>query len=79
VDTEFETGARLKIGKAFVDIPNAPSIDAREDHARWVATAEADIKAALARAGYPAKADPARIDKPLVVGRKPPNQPLPIW
>ncbi|HEX8240389.1 MAG TPA: MFS transporter [Allosphingosinicella sp.] len=35
---------------------------------RKVATAFAEsAKAALARAGYPAKADPARVDKPLVV------------
>jgi MFS family permease len=68
VDTEFGTGARLKIGNAFVDIPNAPSADEPEGHARWAATAETAIKAALARAGYPPKADPARVDKPLVVG-----------
>ncbi|HEX8467615.1 MAG TPA: MFS transporter [Allosphingosinicella sp.] len=68
VDTEFGTGARLKIGNAFVDIPNAPSADEPEGHARWAATAETAIKAALARAGYPLRADPARVDKPLVVG-----------
>jgi MFS family permease len=68
VDTEFETGARLKIGNAFVDIPNAPSAGVWEGHARWAATAEADIKAGLARAGYPSKADPGRVNKPAVVG-----------
>ena len=67
VDTEFGTGARLKIGDAFVDIPNAPSTDEPEAHARWAAAAEAEVKAALARAGYPSKADPARVNKPLVV------------
>jgi Sugar (and other) transporter len=67
VDTEFGTGARLKIGNAFVDIPEAPSTGNAEGHARWAATAEADIKAGLARAGYPAKADPAQVNKPLVV------------
>ncbi|MET1110452.1 MAG: MFS transporter [Allosphingosinicella sp.] len=67
VDIETGTGARLKIGNAFVDIATAPSTDAPEDHARWAATAEAEVKAALARAGYPAKADPAQVDKPLVV------------
>jgi hypothetical protein len=30
-------------------------------------TFAADLKAALARAGYPEKADPARIDKPMVL------------
>jgi predicted MFS family arabinose efflux permease len=67
VDTEFGTGARLKIGDAFVDIPNAPSTGEPEAHARWAATAEAEIKGALKRAGYPAKADPARVNKPVVV------------
>jgi MFS family permease len=67
VDTEFGTGARLKIGDAFVDISNAPLTNEPEGRARWAAAAEAEIKAALARAGYPSKADPARINKPLVV------------
>jgi MFS family permease len=67
VDTEFGTGARLKIGNAFVDIPNAPSAGERDIHSRWAATAEAEIKAALGRAGYPSRADPARVNKPLVV------------
>jgi len=66
-DIESGTGARLKIGKAFVDISKAPSTGDPEGHARWAATAEAEIKAALARAGYPSKADPARVNKPLVV------------
>jgi MFS family permease len=67
VDTEFGTGARLKIGTAFVDIPNAPLTTGPEGHARWAAAAEAEIKAVLARAGYPSKADPARVNKPMVV------------
>ncbi|HET9640189.1 MAG TPA: MFS transporter [Allosphingosinicella sp.] len=64
-DVESGTGARLKIGDTFVDISNAPSDP--EGQALWAATAEAEVKAALARAGYPAKADPARVNKPLVV------------
>jgi hypothetical protein len=68
VDTEFGTGARLKIGRAFVDIPPAPSAGRPEGHARWAATAEAEVKAVLASAGYPARADPARVNKRLVVG-----------
>jgi MFS family permease len=66
-DVESGTGARLKIGNAFVDIPHAPLTDEPEAHARWAATAEAEVKSALARAGYPSRADPARVDKPLVV------------
>ena len=66
-DVESGTGARLKIGDTFVDIPNAPSADDPEGHKRWAAAAEAEVKSALARAGYPAKADPARVNKPLVV------------
>ncbi|MGZ8306978.1 MAG: MFS transporter [Allosphingosinicella sp.] len=67
VDTEFGTGARLKIGTAFVDISQAPSTDEPEAYARWAATAEAEVKAVLARAGYPSRADPARVNKPMVV------------
>jgi MFS family permease len=66
-DVESGTGARLKIGNAFVDIPPAPSTDAPEAQALWAAAAEAEVKSVLASAGYPAKADPARVDKPLVV------------
>jgi MFS family permease len=66
-DIESGSGARLKIGSAFVDIPKAPSTGGPEEQALWAAAAEADVKSALARAGYPAKADPARVDKPLVV------------
>ncbi|HYW15811.1 MAG TPA: MFS transporter [Allosphingosinicella sp.] len=68
VDTGFGSGARLKIGNAFIDIPNAPATGEPATHARWAATAEADIKAALANAGYPSKAEPSQVDKPLVVG-----------
>ncbi|HEX8622967.1 MAG TPA: MFS transporter [Allosphingosinicella sp.] len=67
VDTEFGTGARLKIGSEFVDIPNAPSAGGADVYKSWAAAAEAAIRAALERARYPAKADPARVDKPLVV------------
>ncbi|HYD36890.1 MAG TPA: MFS transporter, partial [Allosphingosinicella sp.] len=67
VDTEFGTGARLKIGTAFVDIPDAPSGGGPEVHKSWAAAAETDIKAALERAGYPTKADPERVNRPLVV------------
>jgi hypothetical protein len=68
VDTEFGTGARLKVGNAFVDISDHPFTNEAEGRARWAAGAEAEIRAALARAGYPSKADPERINKPLVVG-----------
>ncbi|MGA9580836.1 MAG: MFS transporter [Allosphingosinicella sp.] len=67
VDTEFGTGARLKIGTAWVDIAKAPPADEPEEQARWAAAAEAEIKAVLTRAGYPARADPARVNKPMVV------------
>jgi MFS family permease len=67
VDTEFGTGARLKIGNAFLDIPDAPPSGQPDAQARWASAAETEIKTILARAGYPAKADPARVNKPLVV------------
>ena len=59
--------ARVRIGEAEVTAPDGRGLaskDLADARAAWTRT----LGAALAQAGYPAKADPARIDKPLVVG-----------
>jgi hypothetical protein len=59
--------ARVRIGQAEI-----ASIDGRSLSGKALADARAawtkTLSATLAGAGYPAKADPARINKPLVVG-----------
>jgi len=59
--------ARVRIGQAEI-----ASIDGRSLTGKALADARAawtkSLSATLAGAGYPAKADPARINKPLVVG-----------
>jgi MFS family permease len=58
--------ARLRIGdrEIAVPIPGALAPDAR---ARAIAVFQAEAKATLAAAGYPERADPAGMNKPLVV------------
>lgn len=61
------TLARVRIGETEV-----PSIDGRSLSRKELAETRAawtkGLGAALAEAGYPAKADPARINRPMVVG-----------
>jgi hypothetical protein len=65
---ERRTGdpARVRIGSRVLAAPD-PWRLAEEDRAGAAATFRADLGRALADAGYPAKADPQAIDKPLVV------------
>jgi hypothetical protein len=57
--------ARVRIGPGERIVPGPDSIGgATPDE---IASFQNDTKAELARVGYPARADPARIDKPLVV------------
>jgi MFS family permease len=65
---ERRTGdpARVRIGSHVLAAPD-PWRLAEEDRAGAVASFRADLERALADAGYPAKADPQAIDKPLVV------------
>ncbi|WP_374525493.1 MFS transporter [Sphingopyxis sp.] len=65
---ERRTGdpARVRIGSRVLAAPDPWRI-AEEDRAAAVAAFRADLDRALADAGYPAKADPRAIDKPLVV------------
>ena len=61
------TLARVRIGQAeiaSVDGRNQSREDLAEARAAWTKT----LGATLSEAGYPAKADPAQINKPLVVG-----------
>ncbi|MGR4891339.1 MFS transporter [Sphingopyxis sp. LARHCG72] len=58
--------ARVRIGSRVLAAPD-PWRLAEEDRAGAIATFRSDLERALAEAGYPAKADPAAINKPLVV------------
>ena len=58
--------ARVRIGSRVLAAPE-PWRLAEEDRAAAIATFRADLEQALRDAGYPAKADPAQINKPLVV------------
>ncbi|HWW57915.1 MAG TPA: MFS transporter [Sphingopyxis sp.] len=58
--------ARVRIGSRVLAAPDPWRI-AEEDRAGAIAGFRADLERALADAGYPAKADPDQINKPLVV------------
>jgi MFS family permease len=58
--------ARVRIGSRVLAAPD-PWRLAEEDRAGAIAAFRSDLERALAEAGYPAKADPAAINKPLVV------------
>ncbi|MCA6227317.1 MAG: MHS family MFS transporter [Phenylobacterium sp.] len=61
------TLARVRIGQAEIAGIDGRALS-RKDLADARATWTQTLGAALSKAGYPAKADPARINKPLVVG-----------
>ena len=58
--------ARLQVGAAILVAPN-PEILARADKAEAIAAFQAEARAALGAAGYPERADPRAVNKPLVV------------
>jgi len=58
--------ARVRIGSRVLAAPD-PWRLAEEDRAGAIATFRSELQTALTDAGYPAKADPAAINKPLVV------------
>jgi MFS family permease len=66
VDAPSGTTARLLVGEAELAAPNPAGLDGPARAAAIKAFQDAG-KAQLAAAGYPDKADPAAIDKPLVV------------
>ncbi|HEX8300444.1 MFS transporter [Sphingomonas sp.] len=65
VDAAVGNTATIQIGNTSFPAPNPRQ---GTSDAKAVADYQAAVKAALASAGYPAKADPAQIDKPKVVG-----------
>jgi MFS family permease len=68
VDVEAAPGttASITIGGRAIVVPE-PSQLPREARAPAIAAFQAELKGALAQAGYPEKADPAQINRPLVV------------
>lgn len=58
----------LLIGDARVSPPESLELADPIRRKELIATFQAELQSALTAAGYPAKADPARIDKPKVVG-----------
>jgi MFS family permease len=59
--------ASISIGDTVLPVPVTAGLDAAGRKAA-IAAFQADAKAALSAAGYPDKADPAAINKPVVVG-----------
>ena len=60
------TEASISIGGKVIAAPITASID-KESRAAAIKAFQTDAKAALAAAGYPDKADPEQINKPMVV------------
>jgi MFS family permease len=58
--------ARIEVGDIEVTAPNPDFLDSNDKNASIAAFAES-MKGALAAAGYPDKADPAAMNKPLIV------------
>jgi MFS family permease len=67
VEAPAGTVAQIKIGDRVIPAVD-PNLVSGPQRAAAIKTFQADVKAALTSAGYPAKADPAQINKPLVVG-----------
>jgi MFS family permease len=59
--------AHLRIGAAAIALPDPRELSSDSNKAA-IAAFHAQANAALSGVGYPAKADPAQVDKPLVVG-----------
>lgn len=56
-------GTQVKIGQTLIDVPSGSGPDAKAD----VAAFEKQMSARLKEDGYPAKADPALMNKPMTV------------
>ena len=56
----------VQIGATRIDLPQPANLSA-EERAAAISAFQADAKAALVKAGYPAKADPATMNKPAIV------------
>ena len=66
VEAPAGTVATVKIGETSMAVPD-PSKVTGEARAAEIKTFQGQLKDALTKAGYPAKADPAQINKPLVI------------
>jgi hypothetical protein len=62
----FGSAAQVRVGTILLEVAN-PVTEGAADRARLAAETDSRIKALLAQAGYPAKADPAAINRPAVV------------
>jgi len=60
------TAASVRVGERVIAVPDPAGLD-KEARAAAVAAFGAAAKAALDDAGYPDRADPARVDKPKVI------------
>ncbi|MFN4097327.1 MAG: MFS transporter [Sphingomonas sp.] len=58
--------AQVKVGEATFTAPDPAQVTG-EDRKAAITAFQGELKAALTSAGYPSKADPAQINKPLVV------------
>ncbi len=66
IEAPAGTIAQVKIGSLTLTTPDPKSVTGADRNAAITAF-QGEVKVALADAGYPAKADPAAINKPLVV------------
>jgi MFS family permease len=66
VDAPVGTIASVKVGEETFVAPD-PNVVTGADKKAAITKYQDSLKAALAKAGYPAKADPATINKPMVV------------
>ncbi|WP_213979046.1 MFS transporter [Sphingomonas sp. dw_22] len=66
VDAAPGTVAVIKVGDRSFTAPD-PNLVTGADRKAAIKAYQDDLKAGLTAAGYPAKADPAKIDKPMVV------------
>ncbi len=65
-DAAAGSGAQVKVGNAVFTAPNPVGLS-KDDKKAAITKFQDDLKAGLADAGYPAKADPAQINKPAVI------------
>ena len=66
VDAPAGTVASIKIGTETLVAPD-PNLITGADKKAAITTYQDSVKAALAKAGYPSKADPATMNKPMVI------------
>lgn len=67
VEAPAGTVAQIRIGDTVLAAPNPAGLE-KDAKKEAITKFQDDVKAALATAGYPAKADPAQIDRVKVVG-----------